>query len=239
MKPLIKLELANRLREHIVSGVLSPGMRIVEATWGRRLDVAQGSIREAINLLMQEGFVTKSSGRSARVISLSEEDVLNIYELRGAIEGLAARLAAERGCDTGKLEEAIEKMRKAAMLDRCSELLDADLSFHLELCSLSRNPYLIEQARRVLLPFFAFVRIRAITMGQDTSAWTKDLGAHQRIVDLLREGEGDVVEHYVSRAMSHFAETAYNNWRKELPVLKRSIKSKNRKGSHDTFRDKK
>lgn len=54
-------------------------------TWGRRLGVAQGSIREPINLLAQEGFITKVSGRSARVVSLNEQDVLQLYELRGAL----------------------------------------------------------------------------------------------------------------------------------------------------------
>ena len=45
-------------------------------------------------------------------------------------------------------------------------LLDCDLLFHLELCELSRNPYLIEHARRILLPFFAFVRMRVSASGQ-------------------------------------------------------------------------
>ena len=96
---LVKSALANRLRDEISSGALLPGVRIIEGTWGRKLGVAQGSIREAINLLAQEGFVVKVSGRSARVVNLNEQDVLQLYELRGAIEGLAARLAAARRSD--------------------------------------------------------------------------------------------------------------------------------------------
>ena len=86
---LVKSTLASRLRDEISSGALPPGVRIIEGTWGRKLGVAQGSIREAINLLAQEGFVTKISGRSARVVILNEQDVLHLYELRGAMEGLA------------------------------------------------------------------------------------------------------------------------------------------------------
>lgn len=74
-------------------------MRIVEGTWARKFGVAQGSIREAINMLAQDGFVTKAAGRSARVVSFSEHDVLQIFEVRGVLEGLAARLAAQRACD--------------------------------------------------------------------------------------------------------------------------------------------
>ena len=94
---LVKSALADRLRDEISSGALPPGVRIIEGTWGRKLGVAQGSIREAINLLAQEGFVTKVSGRSARVVSLNEQDVLHLYEIRGAIEGLAARLETPCG----------------------------------------------------------------------------------------------------------------------------------------------
>jgi DNA-binding GntR family transcriptional regulator len=221
-EPLIKLALADQLRKQIVSGALRPGMRIVEATWGRKFGVAQGSIREAINILAQEGFVSKASGRSARVVSLSEEDVIQLYELRGAIEGLAARLAAERKPDTTNLEQAINMMRQAVKKDCCEDLLNGDRDFHLELCRLSGNAYVLEHARRVLLPFFAFVRIRVITSGQSTSAWDKDLEAHQRIIDLLREGESEIAEQYVRRVMARFAATAFDNWEKKTPVSKRS-----------------
>jgi DNA-binding GntR family transcriptional regulator len=83
---------------------------------------------------------------------------------------------------------------------------------HLALCELSHNPHLIEHARRVLVPLFAFVRMRVSASGQSTSAWGKDLELHQRIIDLIREGEGDIAEQYVRRAMERFAKTAYDYW---------------------------
>ena len=191
-----------------------------DLTWGRKLGVAQASIREAINLLAQEGFVTKVSGRSARVVRLNEEDVLQLYEIRGAVEGLAARLAAARRADTAKLQEIVDAMRLASKKNRTADLVDADRDFHLELCRLSANPHLVEHASRVLLPFFAFARIRIIASKQDTSAWDRDLEAHQRIVDLVRESEGDIAEQYIRRAMARFAETAYSNWEKTTPASK-------------------
>jgi DNA-binding GntR family transcriptional regulator len=218
---LVKSALANRLRDEISSGALLPGVRIIEGTWGRKLGVAQGSIREAINLLAQEGFVTKVSGRSARVVSLNEQDVLQLYELRGAMEGLAARLAAARRADVTKLQEAVDAMRRASKKNRTADLVDADREFHLELCRISGNPHLVEHAGRVLLPFFAFARIRIIASKQDTSAWDRDLEAHQRIADLVREGEGEIAEQYIRRAMARFAETAYSNWEKAPARSKR------------------
>ena len=75
---LLKHNLANLLRTEITNGALKPNERIVEGKWSRKFSVAQGSIREAINILALEGFVTKVSGRSARVVHFSEQDVLQL-----------------------------------------------------------------------------------------------------------------------------------------------------------------
>jgi DNA-binding GntR family transcriptional regulator len=217
---LVKHTLAERLRKEIVTGALAPGARIVEGKWAQQFGVAQGSIREAINILAQGGFVTKESGRSARVIHLSERDVAQLYELRGALEGLAARLAAASQPECIGLQAAVDGMRRAAGEGDADSLLDCDLQFHLELCDLSGSPYVVEHGRKVLLPFFAFVRMRVIATGQKTGAWGRDLESHQRIIDLLREGEGEVAEQYVKRAMNRFSKTAYENWERRVSHTK-------------------
>ena len=214
---LLKDTVAERLRSEILSGALAPGTRIVEAKWATQFGVAQASVREAINILTQAGFVSKAPGRSARVIHLSEQDVAHIYQLRGALEGLAARLAAETKANLNGLQATMDVMREAAGAGNCEELLDCDLLFHLELCELSGNPYVVQQARRILLPFFAFVRMRVTATQQETSAWDRDLEAHQRMIDLLREGDGEIAEQYVKKAMQRFAKTAYDNWEKRAP----------------------
>ena len=211
---LIKNNMSDQLRAQILNGSLKPGERIVEGKWAAKFGVAQASIREAVNILAQEGFVTKTPGRSARVIHLSETDVGHIYQLRGAIEGLAARLAAQSRQDLNVLQATMDAMRESAGTGNREGLVDCDLLYHLGLCDLSHNPYLIEHARRILVPLFAFVRMRVSASGQSTSAWKKDLEAHQRIIDLIREGESEVAEQYVKRAMERFAKTAYDYWEK-------------------------
>jgi DNA-binding GntR family transcriptional regulator len=212
---LLKHTLAERLREEIVRGVLRPGGKIVEGVWARTLGVSQASIREAINILAKAGFVTKALGRSARVVNLAAEDVKQIYQVRGVIEGLAARLAAERGSDTAKLSNELGKMQASAEKNDLASLLDANLAFHLELCRLSQNEYLKDYAFRILPPFFAFVRIRAIVSGQSASIWAKDFVAYRRIVDLVKEGEGMIVEQYIKGVMARIAATAYDSWEKK------------------------
>lgn len=209
---LVKHNLADLLRTEIMMGSLQPGDRIVEGKWAAKFSVAQASIREAINILSLEGFVTKQSGRSARVVHFTEPDIVQLYQLRGAIEGLAARLTAAVQSDISALQFAVDGMREASAAGHREALLDCDLQFHLLLCEASGNPFLIEQGRRILLPFFAFVRMRVTASRQDTAVWARDLEAHQRIIDLIREGEGDIAEQYAKRAMDRFARTAYDNW---------------------------
>jgi DNA-binding GntR family transcriptional regulator len=215
-KGFVKHDLADRLRIEIMNGSLPRGVRIVEGKWAQKFGVAQGSIREAINILALEGFVNKESGRSARVVHLTEKDVAQLYELRGALEGLAARLAAQMRPDLSKIQSAVDSMRDAANEGNCEALLQYDLQFHLELCELSGNPFIVEQSRRLLVPFFAFVRMRVAASRQTTSPWDKDLEAHQRIIDLVREAEGEVAEQYVKKAMARFAKTAYDNWENRI-----------------------
>lgn len=209
---LLKNHLAEELRKEILTGSLRPGERIIEGKWAAKFGVAQASIREAINILAEAGFVKKAPGRSARVIHLSEKDVLHIYQLRGAMEGLAARLAAQSSRDFNPLQAAMDRMRESARTGDREGLIDCDLRFHLALCELSQNPYLIEHARRILVPLFAFVRMRVSASGQSAAVWEKDLEAHQRIIDFICEGESEIAEQYVKSAMERFGKTAYDNW---------------------------
>src|ERR1700745_2797100 len=91
---LAKKTTPERLLSEIMNGKLIPGARIIEGKWAQQFGVAQGTIREAINILERNGFVTKQSGRSARVVNLTEKDVVELYQMRTAVEGLAANLAA-------------------------------------------------------------------------------------------------------------------------------------------------
>jgi DNA-binding GntR family transcriptional regulator len=211
-RDLRKHEIAEVLLAEIVGGTLAPGEQISERTWATRFGVAQASIREAINILAHDGFVTKESGRSARVVNLSEEDVVQLYEVRAGLEGMAGYLAASVGADISHLQSIVEGMRRASEARDIKALTDLDLQFHLELCRMSGNSHLLSYAQKILRPFFAFVRMRVSVSGQGTSAWGQDVDAHQRIVDLIHDEEADLAEHYVKKSMTRFASTARKNW---------------------------
>lgn len=212
---LVKQSLAAKLREEIIEGHLAPGQRIIEGYWARKFGVAQTSVREAINLLISEGFATKASGRSARVTSYTEADIAQIYELRGALEGLAARLTTQRRPDLGPLETALKELRKSTNGGDVRRLIEADLQFHLRLCELSGNRFLYAQIRTVLVPLFAFVAMRAVQSHQSAKAWESDLDRHKRIIELIKEGDAFAAEFAVRGAMQQFAARAYEIWQRK------------------------
>ena len=82
-------------REEILVGRIAPGEKIVEADGHASMESRKFD-PEALNILTAEGFVTKGHGRSARVLKLADPDIIHIYQLRGALEGLAARILVQR-----------------------------------------------------------------------------------------------------------------------------------------------
>lgn len=85
------------LRDMIMSGAFEPGERISEVAVAKSLDVSRTPVRWALSILETEGLVSGTPNRGFRLRSFSVEEVLSAYEVRGALEGLACRLAAQKG----------------------------------------------------------------------------------------------------------------------------------------------
>src|SRR4029079_16801708 len=116
VRRVLREEIREQLIDDILSGRLAPGLRIVETRLRQELGVSQAPVREALRDLELFGFVVSSPFRGTQVRKISPEDLLEMYPLRAAIEGVAAREAASR-IDEGtlkKLEKLIGTMRAAA-----------------------------------------------------------------------------------------------------------------------------
>jgi DNA-binding GntR family transcriptional regulator len=209
---LLKEQVADRLRSEIISGHLAPRQRVVEGKWAREFGVAQASVREAINILIGEGFLTKDSGRSARVTSYSEHDVARMYQVRSVLEGLAARLITQSKVGVDEVELELNGMESAIRRRDMRAVLRHDLNYHLKLNELSGNPFLHESAKRLLVPLFAFILLRVTGSGQGPDAWAADLPRLRRILELIREGDPEIAEHYVRRCYPQFVSSAYAVW---------------------------
>lgn len=209
---LVKLNLASRLKEAIVEGRIRPGQRVVEASWAREFGVAQASVREAINLLVAEGFLVKSAGRSARVPRYTAADITGIYEVRGALESLAAELATAAHADLRPMDEALERMENAALSGDMKQLIESDLAFHLALAAASGNALLAEMIARLLRPLFTFVLLRMMETHGSTVRWTPDLPSHRQIISLIRETNPAIAGQYMRHSVGRFAISAQEVW---------------------------
>jgi len=210
--PLIKQNLAEQLRQEILNGRIAPGDRIVEGAWARKFGVAQSSVREALNILVAEGLVQKGHGRSARVVRLSEQDVLHMYQIRAVLEGLAARLTAQMNLPVDDMESALAEMGQAAQRDDLRHTIDCLLRFHLALCLKPGNPFLAEQAKRILIPLFAFTLMRAVARGLSAEPWRQGLAAHGQMLDAIRSGDPFFAEQMAVRAIHGFMDLAIRLW---------------------------
>jgi len=209
---LLKENLATQLRQEILLGKIAPGEKIIEARWARKYGVAQISIREAINILTTEGFVTKGHGRSARVLKLREADIIHIYQVRGVLEGLAARLVAERKLPLGDLESAMADMQSAIEANNVQKVVDHVQQFHMGLLEKPENPFLFEYGRRLVVPLYAFTRMRALAKNLDTQPWVPQLPHHKLILDTIRMGNPNLAEQIVIHVTNLFLKSALEVW---------------------------
>src|SRR5882757_11227175 len=94
-----------RIREMILQGKLAAGQRVAEAPLAERLGMSQTPIRQALPVLAQEGLLVEHETRGYVVKKISTADILDAIDLRGLIEGLAARRVAERGASRSLCNE--------------------------------------------------------------------------------------------------------------------------------------
>jgi DNA-binding GntR family transcriptional regulator len=189
-------EIREQLIEDILNGRLAPGARIVETKIAQQFGVSQGPVREALRDLELFGFVVSSPFRGTQVRRISTEELLEIYPIRAALEGVAARAAAVRidQPTLEHLEELIGTMREAAARDDHRGEADADHSFHHAIVKASGN--------RMLEHVWQTMRL-SITTCLTHSITHRSLHEiaerHVAVLDALRSGDPDRAEAAVRR----------------------------------------
>ena len=125
-------QVADVVRERILAGTLRAGEHLVESALAAELSVSQGTIRAGLRLLHPQGLVETRPNRGVFVATLSPEDVVEVYSLRNALEGMAARLATERLTDAGRAElaDALAQLRKSIDDGDAGAALQSDWHIH-------------------------------------------------------------------------------------------------------------
>jgi len=140
-----------RLRSAIITGFFEPGQRMVERDLTTRLDVSRTPIREALKRLEQDGLIVCFPHRGYFVRQPTFDEARQAYELRRALEGLAAELAATRATDEelSALREAVRKGALALKAGDRQSLLLHNSELHLLVARASHNVFLEQQFRAV------------------------------------------------------------------------------------------
>lgn len=178
----LSTEVYESIRRSIVEGEIRPNERLIEAELAERLDVSRTPVRESMQRLAADGLVL-SRRRGWVVREHSPEEIRDIYEVRAALEGYAARLAAERATD----EEIAEIVRihetYIAELESTSRdhLLEHNDEFHNAVIAASRNGRLAEQIVRNTAFYFVH-RIAGFWSDDEVRV---SIAGHQELVDAL------------------------------------------------------
>jgi DNA-binding GntR family transcriptional regulator len=154
---VLREEIKEHLIEEIVSGRLKPGDRVVEMRVAQELGVSQAPVREALRDLELFGFVVSLPYRGAQVREVSTSDLVQIYPIRAALEGVAGRAAVSR-IDEGtfqRLEELLDKMRDASERNDSHAHVEADVAFHKTIIEASGN--------RLIIRFWESMRLEVTT----------------------------------------------------------------------------
>lgn len=127
-----------KMRDAITGGYFKPGDRLLERDLCNLLGVSRTVVREALRHLESEGFVTSAPSRGPMVAALDADEARQIYEIRGALEGMAARLCAEKR-DPGiadSLDAALEAIRLCYAKNEMAGVLERTTDFYRLLFSL-------------------------------------------------------------------------------------------------------
>jgi DNA-binding GntR family transcriptional regulator len=166
-------------------------MRLFEGELAESLKVSRGPVREALRRLVQEGLVRIVPGGGTFVSTITEDDIIEIYGLRAALEGYAARAATIQRVELADLEKALERMRISLNAMDLSTIIEADVVFHRSLIALAKN-------RRLLAGWGGLEgQVRLILSLTRDQVYRDPQGLaeqHVRLVDALRSGEGDQAE---------------------------------------------
>lgn len=188
------------LRKLIASGELAAGERIVEIPTAERLQVSRMPVRIALRTLEQEGLLCKT-GRGYRVRAVTREDIAGAVEVRGVLEGLAARQAAERGLSAearATLEECLAEGDRLfangqVLLEELERYQRMNMRFHRTIIEASGNPAIaVALARNDHLPF-ASVSALAVdrdNLEQEFRRFNFAHMQHHAVVDALVNGQG-------------------------------------------------
>ena len=173
----------DELRRQVITGELAPGTRLVEDRLAARLGVSRNPVREALQTLATEGFVQLTPRRGAMVAQVSTAQAEELFDVRMALESLAARTAARRAqaADVARLQDVLDRAAEATRDGELDLLAALNTEFHHQVVASGGNDYLgllvAPMSRRIEWVFRASAPQRAVASWNEHEAVLRAIAA--------------------------------------------------------------
>ncbi|MBF6210529.1 GntR family transcriptional regulator [Nocardia puris] len=175
------------LKRRIVEVDLRPGTRLVERDLAADLEVSRIPLREALRMLAADGLVLLVPSKGALVATFSPADVADLFDVREALESLAARLAAQRATAVGvsALARRLDEARAATAAGDRPRIAAANAAFHAEIIEMAANPLLTT----LTAPLAARTEwLFHLTASRDPG---EQCSEHEHLFDLIAAGDAE------------------------------------------------
>jgi DNA-binding GntR family transcriptional regulator len=184
-----------RIQSAIVKGEIAPGSKISEPELARTYGISRGPLREAIHRLEGQRLVVRIPHVGARVVSLSHAEMIELYEIRESLEGMACRLAAERmsQAEIDELRAVLDTHERDAAFQAGVGYYqqEGDFDFHYRIIQGSGNRTLSQMLCGELYQLVRMYRIRfSTTPNRPRQAFAE----HHRILDAIADRDGELAE---------------------------------------------
>ncbi|MEU5870471.1 GntR family transcriptional regulator [Glycomyces sp. NPDC047369] len=206
MPPALSTLVADRLREMITRGLLAPGERLKEAELADSMAVSRGPVREAISILERDGLIETLRHRGARVITLTFDDIEEVYSLRLAIERLAMERCAARATPEtlAAMDDVIARMKALGPDD---DHVALDLEFHDLVYAAADHTRLQRTWNLLRSQVSMFLNARLDRDHFRASAWSE----HAELRDVLAKGDpaaaAEAIERHIGWTLRRIRET--------------------------------
>jgi DNA-binding GntR family transcriptional regulator len=208
-QPTLVEQVVNAIVSEIVDGDLPANSRLIQDELARAYGVSRQPVQQALLLLRDRGMVREAPGRGLIVSPLDVDFVRNFYEVRAMLDGLAARLAAERGSERAKSEGQVylDAGRDAVESGSLHDQIEADMRFHGFINELSGNSLIGETTA----PHWPYLRrVMGEVLRDDAQMPQTILGEHVAILDAIIAGKAAEAESlsrdHISRAAKIFVQ---------------------------------
>ena len=193
-------EALNCLQNAIIKGELAPGEKIGEVELCARFGLTRGPLREALGRLESRGLLVRRPHAGVKVVSINGDELLELYDIRVVMEGLAARQAAERMTDAEvadlqALLDGHERMVEQAQ-GQAYYQEEGDYDFHFCIVTGSKNQKL---AQMLLGNLYYLLRLYRCRFSTATGRPQKALKEHRAIADAIASRDGELAQFLMQR----------------------------------------